>query len=94
MRPHRVPADERPRKAAPKGPLRPARRDCAQREGASVSSIRLRLLVSLVALLVLVAVAMAAITYRNVLGETEAIFDYQLQLERGQRRAQLVRGIS
>ena len=44
-----------------------------------MSSIRLRLLVSLVALLVLVAVAMAAITYRNVLGETEAIFDYQLQ---------------
>ena len=44
-----------------------------------MSSIRLRLLVSLVALLVLVAAAMAAITYRNVLGETEAIFDYQLQ---------------
>jgi signal transduction histidine kinase len=44
-----------------------------------VTSIRLRLLVSLVALLVLVAAAMAAITYRNVLGETEAIFDYQLQ---------------
>ncbi len=44
-----------------------------------MSSIRLRLLVSVVALLVLVAAAMAAITYRNVLGETEAIFDYQLQ---------------
>ena len=44
-----------------------------------MSSIRLRLLVSLVALLVLVAAAMAAITYRNVLGESEAIFDYQLQ---------------
>jgi two-component system OmpR family sensor kinase/two-component system sensor histidine kinase QseC len=44
-----------------------------------MSSIRLRLLVSLVGLLVLVAAAMAAITYRNVLGETEAIFDYQLQ---------------
>ena len=42
-------------------------------------SIRLRLLVSLVALLALVAAAMAAITYRNVLGESEAIFDYQLQ---------------
>ena len=44
-----------------------------------MSSIRLRLLVSLVALLALAAAAMAAITYRNVLGETEAIFDYQLQ---------------
>ena len=44
-----------------------------------MTSIRLRLLVSLVALLVLVAAAMAAITYKNVLGETEAIFDYQLQ---------------
>ena len=44
-----------------------------------MSSIRLRLLVSLVALLVLVAATMAAITYRNVLGESEAIFDYQLQ---------------
>src|SRR4029079_7569206 len=38
----------------------------------SLTSIRLRLLVSLVALLALVAAAMAAITYRNVLGETEA----------------------
>jgi len=44
-----------------------------------MSSIRLRLLVSLVALLVLVAATMAAITYKNVLGESEAIFDYQLQ---------------
>jgi len=44
-----------------------------------MSSIRLRLLVSLVALLALVAAAMAAITYRNVLGEAETIFDYQLQ---------------
>ena len=44
-----------------------------------MSSIRVRLLVSLLALLALAAAAMAAITYRNVLGETEAIFDYQLQ---------------
>jgi signal transduction histidine kinase len=44
-----------------------------------MTSIRVRLLVSLLALLALAAVAMAAITYRNVLGETEAIFDYQLQ---------------
>jgi len=44
-----------------------------------MSSIRVRLLVSLLALLALAAAAMAALTYRNVLGETEAIFDYQLQ---------------
>ena len=44
-----------------------------------MSSIRVRLLVSLLALLALAAAAMAAITYRNVLGETEALFDYQLQ---------------
>ena len=44
-----------------------------------MSSIRVRLLVSLLALLALAAAAMAAITYRNVLAETEAIFDYQLQ---------------
>jgi signal transduction histidine kinase len=44
-----------------------------------MSSIRVRLLVSLLALLALAAAAMAAITYRNVLDETEAIFDYQLQ---------------
>jgi signal transduction histidine kinase len=44
-----------------------------------MSSIRVRLLVSLLALLALAAAAMAAITYRNVLAETEALFDYQLQ---------------
>ncbi len=44
-----------------------------------MSSIRLRLLVSLLALLALVAAADGGVTYRNVLGETEAIFDYQLQ---------------
>jgi signal transduction histidine kinase len=44
-----------------------------------VSSIRVRLLVSLLALLALAAAAMAAITYRNVLAETESLFDYQLQ---------------
>ncbi|HEY2560655.1 MAG TPA: ATP-binding protein [Caldimonas sp.] len=44
-----------------------------------MNSLRLRLLVSLVGLLVLAAAAMAAITYHNVLGETEALFDYQLQ---------------
>ncbi|MEP6740241.1 MAG: ATP-binding protein [Caldimonas sp.] len=44
-----------------------------------MTSIRVRLLVSLLALLALAALVMGAITYRNVLGETEAIFDYQLQ---------------
>ena len=44
-----------------------------------MSSIRVRLLVSLLVLLGLTAVAIAAITYRSVLGETEALFDYQLQ---------------
>ena len=44
-----------------------------------MNSLRLRLLVSLVGLLALAAAAMAAITYHNVLGETEKLFDYQLQ---------------
>jgi two-component system OmpR family sensor kinase/two-component system sensor histidine kinase QseC len=44
-----------------------------------VSSIRVRLLVSLLALLLVAAAAMGAVTYRNVLAETEALFDYQLQ---------------
>jgi signal transduction histidine kinase len=44
-----------------------------------MTSIRVRLLVSLLALLFLAAAAMGAVTYRNVLGETEALFDYQLQ---------------
>ena len=44
-----------------------------------MNSLRLRLLVSLVGLLALAAAAMAAITYHNVLGESEALFDYQLQ---------------
>jgi two-component system OmpR family sensor kinase/two-component system sensor histidine kinase QseC len=44
-----------------------------------VSSIRVRLLVSLLALLLAAAAVMGAVTYRNVLAETEAVFDYQLQ---------------
>jgi signal transduction histidine kinase len=44
-----------------------------------VTSIRIRLLVSLMAMLLLAAAATGAVTYRNVLGETEALFDYQLQ---------------
>ena len=44
-----------------------------------MTSIRVRLLVSLLALLLAAAAAMGAVIYRNVLGETEAIFDNQLQ---------------
>jgi len=44
-----------------------------------MSSIRVRLLASLLGLLALAALLMGAVTYRNVLAETEAIFDYQLQ---------------
>ena len=44
-----------------------------------MTSIRARLLVSLFALLLAAAALMGVITYRNVLAETEAIFDYQLQ---------------
>ena len=44
-----------------------------------MTSIRARLLVSLLALLLAAAALMGVITYRNVLAETESIFDYQLQ---------------
>ena len=44
-----------------------------------MTSIRVRLLVSLLALLALAAAVMGAVTYGNVLDETEALFDYQLQ---------------
>ena len=44
-----------------------------------MNSIRVRLLLSLLAMLALAAVVLAAVTYRNVLAETEAIFDYQLR---------------
>ncbi len=44
-----------------------------------MTSIRVRLLVSLLALLLLAAAVMGAVTYKNVLAETEALFDYQLQ---------------
>jgi len=44
-----------------------------------MTSIRVRLLVTLLGLLALAALLMGAVTYRNVLAETEAIFDYQLQ---------------
>jgi two-component system, OmpR family, sensor kinase len=48
-------------------------------KGTPVTSIRVRLLVSLLGLLALTALAMGAGTYRNVLAESEELFDYQLQ---------------
>lgn len=44
-----------------------------------MSSIRARLLALLLAMLALAALLMGAVTYRNVLAETEALFDYQLR---------------
>jgi len=44
-----------------------------------VTSIRVRLLVALMAALVLAALVMGGIAYRSVLVETEALFDYQLR---------------
>ena len=44
-----------------------------------MNSIRLRLLLALLAALLLAAAMMGAVTYHNVLAETEALFDYQLR---------------
>jgi two-component system OmpR family sensor kinase/two-component system sensor histidine kinase QseC len=44
-----------------------------------MNSLRVRLLVSLLAMLALAALVMGALTYRNVLEETAALFDYQLR---------------
>jgi signal transduction histidine kinase len=44
-----------------------------------VSSIRTRLLLSLLAMLAVAALVMGGVTYRRVLAETEALFDYQLR---------------
>ena len=44
-----------------------------------MTSIRVRLLLSLLAMLALAAALIGAVTYRSVLGETEALFDYQLR---------------
>lgn len=44
-----------------------------------MTSLRARLLLSLIATLVLSAAIAGAISYRNVLRETEALFDYQLR---------------
>jgi two-component system OmpR family sensor kinase/two-component system sensor histidine kinase QseC len=44
-----------------------------------MNSIRARLLAAMLAALAVSALAMGAVTYRKVLAETEALFDYQLQ---------------
>ena len=44
-----------------------------------MNSIRVRLLLALLATLMLAAAVMGAVAYRNVLSETEALFDYQLR---------------
>ncbi len=44
-----------------------------------MNSLRTRLLLALLGVLALVAVLLGAITYRNVLKETESLFDYQLR---------------
>ena len=44
-----------------------------------MNSIRVRVLLTLLGMLAVVALVMGALTYRNVLAETEALFDYQLR---------------
>jgi signal transduction histidine kinase len=44
-----------------------------------MNSLRSRLLLSLLAMLAVAAGVLAAVTYRNVLAETESLFDYQLR---------------
>ena len=44
-----------------------------------MNSIRVRVLLSVLGMLVVTAAVMGALTYRNVLAETEALFDYQLR---------------
>jgi signal transduction histidine kinase len=44
-----------------------------------MNSIRVRVLLALLATLFVTAAVMGALTYRNVLAETEALFDYQLR---------------
>lgn len=44
-----------------------------------MNSIRTRLLLALLGMLALVALVMGLVTYRNVLTETESLFDYQLR---------------
>ena len=44
-----------------------------------INSIRVRLLLSLLAMLAVAALVMGGVTYRSVLEQTEALFDYQLR---------------
>jgi two-component system OmpR family sensor kinase/two-component system sensor histidine kinase QseC len=44
-----------------------------------MNSIRIRVLLTLLGVLAVTALVMGALTYRNVLAETEALFDYQLR---------------
>jgi len=44
-----------------------------------MNSIRVRVLLTLLGMLALIALVMGALTYRNVLAETETLFDYQLR---------------
>jgi two-component system OmpR family sensor kinase/two-component system sensor histidine kinase QseC len=44
-----------------------------------MNSLRVRLLLSLLAMLAIAAALLGVVTYRNVLAETEALFDYQLR---------------
>ena len=44
-----------------------------------MNSIRVRLLIALLAMFAVAAAVLAGVTYRNVLVETEALFDYQLR---------------
>lgn len=44
-----------------------------------MNSLRVRLLAALLAMLALAAAVMGAVTYRNVLAQTESLFDYQLR---------------
>ena len=44
-----------------------------------MNSLRVRLLVALLAMLAVTAAVMGAVTYRNVLAETQSLFDYQLR---------------
>jgi Two-component sensor kinase N-terminal len=44
-----------------------------------MNSIRVRVLAALLGMLIVSALAMGAFTYRNVLAETESLFDYQLR---------------
>jgi two-component system OmpR family sensor kinase/two-component system sensor histidine kinase QseC len=44
-----------------------------------MNSIRVRVLLALLGMLVVTALVMGAVTYRNVLAETESLFDYQLR---------------